>query len=198
MVDAPRERLLDRVRAVPALRVAQLLGRLEPREQRIVLAGAGVVVILFVWLGVIDPIAAAMTRLDRNLAQARRQAASIVVLTGRYAKLRSEVTAAQQATSGDASSASLFAQLESVAVPVVGREHISSMNPTSRQVGDKLTEEAVEMHLDGTGSRELVTLLYAIERSGRAMRVARISAKRQYKNQALLDVTLQVVRLRPQ
>jgi len=198
MVDAPRERLLDRVRAVPAFHLAQLLGRLEPREQRIVLAGAGVVAILFVWLGVIDPIAAAMARLDRNLALAHRQAASIVELAGRYAKLRGEVAAAERAASADASGASLFAQLESLAVPVVGREHISSMNPTTRQVGDKLTEEAVEMHLDSTGSRELLTLLYSIERGGRAMRVSRMSAKRQYKNPALLDVTLQVVRLRTQ
>ena len=198
MIDVSRERQLARLVGIPRVRLAQLLERLEPRERRMVVAAAVVLALIIVWLAIVDPVLDTFDRLDRSLALARRQAAGISELASRYTALSGQVAAAEHAASSDQGGASLFAQLESVAVPAVGRDHISSMNPSSRQVGDKLVEESVEMHVEGTGLRELLTLLHSIERSGRPMRLARISLKRQYKNPGLLDVNLAVTRLRPQ
>jgi len=197
VIDATREGPLGRALAAPRVRLAQVLARLQPREQRMVVAAAVITAAIVVWLAVIDPIMGAVARLDRSLELARRQAASISELAAHYSALRAEVEGAEHGAAADHGGASLFARLESIAVPAVGREHISSMNPSSRQVGEKFVEESVELHLEGVAMRDLLTLLYAIEQSG-PMRLARISFKRQYKNQSLLDANLVVVRLRPQ
>ena len=198
MIDATREGPLGRILTEPRIRLAQLLGRLEPREQRMVVGAAVITAAILVWLVVIDPLMGAIAGLDRSLTLARRQAASIADLAGRYSTLRAAVEGAEHGAAADHGGASLFARLEAITVPAVGREHITSMNPSSRQVGEKFLEESVELHLEGVAMRDLITLLYAIENSGRAMHLSRIAFKRQYKNPTQLDANLVVVRLRPQ
>lgn len=178
-------------------RASELLGRLAPRERAMLLGAVAVALLLVLWLGVIEPLGESLTRLDREVARAREDAASIGELVSHYRTLRSEVDALERGAAADRGGASLFAQLESISVPIAGRERIIAMNPSSREVAGELTEETVEMRIEGITMRGLVSLLHAIESRDPPMTVERVAVKRQYKDQSRVDATVAVTRLRP-
>ncbi len=178
-------------------RASEILGRLAPRE-RAMLLGAGVVtVLLILWLGIVEPLGESLARLDREVARAREDAAAIDGLVSRYRTLRSEVDALERGATADRGGASLFAQLESISVPIAGRERIIAMNPSTREVAGELTEETVEMRIEGITMRGLVSLLHAIESRDPPISIERVAVKRQYKDQTRVDATVAVTRLRP-
>ena len=179
-------------------RAGEALGRLAPRERLMVLGAGGVALLLLVWLGVVEPLGESLARLDRDVARSRDDAATIGELVTRYRAVRGEVDKLEKSAASDQGGASLFAQLESIAVPVAGRERIIAMNPSSRAVGNELQEELVEVRIEGITMRALVNLLYEIERREPPIAVDRLAVKRQYKDQSRVDATVVVSRLRPQ
>ena len=191
---APFARLIGPLRD----RVSGALGRLAPRERALVLGAIAVTGVLILWLGVVEPLGGALSGLDRDVTRARADAGSIGDLVARYRALRSEVDALERGASAGAGGPSLFAQLESISVPIAGRERIIAMNPSTRAVGNELTQELVEMRIEGITMRALVSLLYAIENRDPPIAVDRVAVKRQYKDQTRVDATVVVARLRPQ
>lgn len=179
-------------------RAEEALGRLAPRERMLVLGAGAVTLLLIVWLGVIEPLGDSLARLDRDVARGRDDAASIGELVARYRALRADVDRLERSASSEQGGASLFAQLESIAVPVAGRERIVAMNPSTRAIGNELQQELVEMRIEGITMRALVSLLHAIESREPPMSVERLAVKRQYKDQSRVDATVVVGRLRPQ
>ena len=188
---------LGRLLAVPRARLSAWLDGLQPRERRLVLGAAAVSGLLLAWLAVVEPFQESVATLERGLVAARRDAGAVGELAAGYRSLKSEVDRLETSLSGDRETDSAFARLESIAVPIVGRERITAMNPSTRAVADGLTEEAVEMRVEGIPMRQLVSLLHAIEQRDRPMHLARVSFKRKYKNPELVDATLVVSRLRP-
>ncbi len=179
-------------------RASEALGRLAPRERMLVLGAGGVTLLLIVWLGVVDPLVESLAKLDRDVARGRDDAATIGDLVGRYRALHGEVDKLEKGAASDQGGASLFAQLESIAVPIAGRERIIAMNPSTRAVGNELQEELVEVRIEGITMRALVSLLYAVESRDPPIAVERLSVKREYKDQSRIDATIVVSRLRPQ
>jgi general secretion pathway protein M len=178
-------------------RVRTFVAGLEPRERNLLYVAAGVTVVLLLWLAVWEPLAGQLDGLDQKIAAAQRDLGEIERLKVRHAELEQQVAELERRAGGSENAASLFAQLESVTVPIVGRERITAMNPQSRAVGDRFEEESVDMRLDGIPVRELVKLLHEIEDGDPPMEVARAAFKRQYKDQTQLDVSLVVARLKP-
>jgi type II secretory pathway component PulM len=170
--------------------------RLAPRERNLLYGAGALSLILFLWLGVFEPVTQSINRLDRDLAIAQRDGRALNELTARYRTLEKQVSRLQK-KAGRGNRGSLFSQLESVTVPVVGREQITAMNPTSRDVDADFREESVDMKLSGISAQRLVRLLHAIEVRSSGMTVERTSFKRQYKDPTLLDATIVVVRLQP-
>jgi type II secretory pathway component PulM len=170
--------------------------RLAPRERYLLYGASALSLFLLLWLGIYEPITGSIMRLDRDLAIAQRDNRALEELSGRYKTLEKQVSKLQK-KAGRANRGSLFAQLESVTVPVVGREQITAMNPTTRDVDADFREESVDMKLSGVSAQRLVRLLHAIEVRSGGMTVARTSFKRQYKDPTLLDTTIVVVRLQP-
>jgi hypothetical protein len=191
---APLARLVGPLRD----RAAGALGRLAPRERALVLAALAVTALLVVWLGMVEPLRGALSRLERDVVRARSDAATIGELVARYRALRGEVDALERGASADVSGPSLFAQLESVSVPIAGRERIVAMNPSTRTIGNELAQELVEMRIEGITMRALVNLLYAIENRDPPISIERLAVKRQYKDQTRVDATVVVARIRPQ
>ena len=188
--------MIERLLAGPRAQVSAFLDGLAPRERTMLYAAASVTALLVAWLGIYEPMTNALSDLDRKIQIARRDAASVQALAERYRTLRTEVA---ELEGGDASAggASLFSQLESTAVPIVGRERIVSMNPSSRPVGDRFEEDLVDMRLEGVPLRQLIELLYTIEYKDPPMRLSRAALKREYKDPSLIDATLVVARLSP-
>jgi type II secretory pathway component PulM len=179
-------------------RAGEALNRLAPRERVMVLVAGSVTLLLILWLGVVDPLFESLARLDRDVARGRDDAATIGDLVGRYRALRGEVDKLEKGAASDQGGASLFAQLESIAVPIAGRERIIAMNPSTRAIGNELQEELVEVRIEGITMRALVSLLYAIESREPPISVERLAVKRQYKDQSRVDATVVASRLRPQ
>ena len=179
-------------------RAGEALRRLAPRERMMVLVAGGVTLLLIVWLGVVDPLVESLAKLDRDVARGRDDAATIGDLVGRYRALRGDVDKLEKGAASDQGGASLFAQLESIAVPIAGRERIIAMNPSTRAVGNELQEELVEVRIEGITMRALVSLLYAVESRDPPIAVERLAVKREYKDQSRIDATVVVSRLRPQ
>jgi type II secretory pathway component PulM len=191
------EDLFSRLLGGPRDRFAAFLAGREPRERVLLFVGAGAAALLVLWLGVWEPLAGQLDRLDRSIAAARRDQGEIARLKARHEELSAQVQDLERRVGGSEGGASLFAQLESVAVPIVGRERIAAMSPQTRAVGDRFEEESVDVRIDGVPIRELVKLLHEIEDGSPPMEVSRASFKRQYKDATRLDVSLVVSRLKP-
>lgn len=189
---------LGRLVAPLRARADEALGKLAPRERVMVVLAAAVTVLLVLWLAVIDPMSDWIARLDRDVARSREDAATIGGLVARYRTLRSEVEGLERSAKGDQGGSSLFAQLESISVPIAGRDRIVAMNPSTRTIGNELQQELVEMRIEGITMRGLVQLLYAIDNHDPPISVERLAVKREYKDQSRVDATVVVARLRPQ
>jgi len=189
---------IARVVAPLRARATEALGKLAPRERALVLGAGGVTLLLILWLGIVEPLGSSITKLDRDVTRGREDATSIGGLVARYRTLRADVDKLERGANAEQGGASLFAQLESISVPIAGRERITAMNPSTRAIGNELQQELVEMRIEGITMRALVNLLYAIENREPPIAVERIAVKRQYKDQTHVDATVVVARLRPQ
>jgi hypothetical protein len=118
-------------------------------------------------------------------------------LRDRYLQLRGERDVVRRKLERGGADFSLFAHLEGVARDVVTRERIAAMNPSTRSVAEDLQEEDVEMRLSGVSLRELVALLYRVEKSDLPVLVSRLQMKKRFDQPFVYDATLVVGRLRP-
>jgi type II secretory pathway component PulM len=191
------QELLARLLAAPRERLAAFLAGLEARERILLFVGVGTALLLLLWLAVWEPLVGQLDKLDRSIAAARRDQAEIARLKARHEELQSQVQELELRAGGTEGGASLFAQLESVTVPIIGRDRITAMSPQTRAVGDRFEEESVDMRLDGVPVRELVKLLHEVEDGDPPMEVTRATLKRQYKDPTQLDVSLVIARLKP-
>jgi hypothetical protein len=189
--------MIEKLIAGPRARLSQFLAGLAPRERSLLYGAVFVCVVLVLWLGVYEPMSGTLDQLDRQIEAARRDAASVAALAERHRSLEREVAKLEGGGAGEDDEVSLFAQLESTTVPIVGRERIVSMNPSSRPVGDRFEEDLVDMRLEGVPLRDVIELLYTIEYKDPPMRLSRAAFKREYKDPSLIDATLVVARLSP-
>jgi len=173
-----------------------LIERLSPRERLLVGGAAVVTVLLLAWL-LVSTLADRRQALQAQIAAAERDLAEVITMRNRYLRLRADNEAAQRTLTGGGADFSLFSHLESVGREVVGREHIASMNPSTRGISDDLQEEDVEMRLSGVSLRHLTALLYRVEKSDLPLLVSRLQLKKRYDAPSLFDATVLIGRLRP-
>ena len=176
-------------------RLELLLERLAPRE-RLLLGGAGaLVLLLLVWLFG-STLAERRQTVAAQIAASERDLAEMVRMRDRHAALRAEIEAVRQRLTQGGADFSLFAHLEGVGRDTVGRERIAAMNPSTRTVNETLQEEDVEMRLSGVSLRELVALLYRIEKTELPLLVSRLQLKKRFDQPYVFDATLVIGRLR--
>lgn len=176
-------------------RLAVLVERLSPRERLLlgVGASAGLVVLIWVLAGTLAERRAALVA---QIAASERDVTEMGRLRDRYLQLRSERDVVRRKLERGGADFSLFSHLEGVARDVVTRERIAAMNPSTRSVAEDLQEEDVEMRLSGVSLRELVALLYRVEKSELPLLVSRIQMKKRFDQPFVYDATLVVGRLR--
>lgn len=177
-------------------RLAGLVERLSPRE-RVLLgigAAAGVVVLIWALAGALSEQRAA---LQAQIAASERDLAEMGRLRDRYLLLRAERDVVRRKLERGGADFSLFSHLEGVTRDVTSRDRVAAMNPSTRTVGEDLQEEDVEMRLSGVSLREVVSLLYRVEKTDLPLLVSRIQMKKRYDQPFVYDATLVVGRLRP-
>lgn len=177
-------------------RCAALIERLSPRERVLVGVGSAIGVVVLVWL-LAGALAERRTTLQAQIASSERDAAEMVRLRDRYLQLQGERDAVRRKLDRGGADFSLFSHLEGVAREVVSRERIAAMNPSTRTVAEDLQEDDVEMRLSGVSLRELVALLYRVEKTDLPLLMSRVQLKKRFDQPFVYDATLVVGRLRP-
>jgi len=176
-------------------RLATLVERLSPRE-RVLLgvgAAAGAVVLIWALAGALSEQRAA---LQAQIAASERDLAEMGRLRDRYAQLRTERDGVRRKLERGGADFSLFSHLEGVTRDVLNRERVAAMNPSTRTVGEDLQEDDVEMRLSGVSLREVVALLYRVEKTDLPLLVSRLQMKKRFDQPFVYDATLVVGRLR--
>jgi type II secretory pathway component PulM len=177
-------------------RLEQMLERLAPRE-RLLLGGAVTVTLLvLLWL-VASTLGERRELLVAQIAASERDVADMTTLRDRYVRLRAERDAIQRRLAAGGTDFSLFSHLEGVSREALSPEHVAAMNPSTRAVSDELQEEDVEMRLAAVSLRDVVTLLYRVEKTDLPLLVSRLQMKKRFDQPYVFDATLDVGRLRP-
>ena len=176
-------------------RIEVLLERLAPRERLLVGGAAGITVLLALWLTA-SALAERRQALAAQITSSERELAEVTTLRDRYLGLRAEGDAIRRRLTTGGADFSLFSHLEGVGREVLSRDRIAAMNPSTRSVSDELHEEDVEMRLSGVSLRDLVSLLYRVEKTDLPLLVSRLQMKKRFDQPGIFDATVIVGRLR--
>jgi len=186
------------VNAITALlrRFAALIERLSPRERVLVGAGGAIGVVVLVW-ALAGVLAERRTTLQAQIAASEREVAEMGRLRDHYLQLRADRDVVRRKLERGGADFSLFSHLEGVTRDVVSRDRVAAMNPSTRAVAEDLQEEDVEMRLSGVSLREVVALLYRVEKADLPLLVSRLQMKKRFDQPFVYDATLVIGRLRP-
>ena len=177
-------------------RLEQMLERLSPRERLLVGGALAVTVVIVLWL-VATSLGERHRLLAAQIAASERDLADMATLRNRYLGLRAERDAVQHRLSAAGSDFSLFSHLQTVTRDALSPDRVSAMNPSTRSLADGLQEEDVEMRLSAVSLRDMVALLYRVEKTDLPLLVSRLQMKKRYDQPYVYDATLVVGRLRP-
>ena len=177
-------------------RMTELVERLSPRERVLVGAGVAAAVVVVIWV-MAGSLAERRATLHAQIAASERDVVEMSRLRDRYLQLRAEGDVVRRKLDRGGADFSLFSHLEGVTRDVVTRDRIAAMNPSTRTVAEDLQEEDVEMRLSGVSLRELVSLLYKVEKTDLPLLMSRLQMKKRFDQPYVYDATLVVGRLRP-
>lgn len=177
-------------------RLRELIERLSPRERVLVGAGGAIGIVVLVWV-LAGALAERRTALQAQIAGSERDVAEMTRLRDRYLQLRAERDLVRRKLERGGADFSLFSHLEGVTREVMSRERVAAMNPSTRTVAEDLQEEDVEMRLSGVSLREVVALLYRVEKTDLPLLMSRLQMKKRFDQPFVYDATLVVGRLRP-
>jgi len=171
-------------------------GRLAPRVRLMLglamLSVIGVSLYSFVW----EPAQTNREMIARRIGLKEKELVEIQKQREVYLELLRRLEANQAAIAPPDSTFSLFAHLDSTIGQAVGREHITSMNPSTKKAGDEYEEEQVEIKLQQINLAQLVDLLYRVEKGDRPLRFSRLQIKKRYNDVFNFDVNATVALLK--
>lgn len=168
--------------------------RLSARERTLlgVAGGAFLVISLysFVWQPLVDNRAV----LQRRVALKQKELIDIQSMRETYLQLGVQFEASRRVVAPVDETFSLFPYIESTVKQVISPEHLLSMNPQTKVIANAYREESVELKLSNVPLKELVSMMYRIEKGDQThpLRVTRMSIKKYAKDPRTFDVTATV------
>ena len=169
------------------------------KREKYMVAGAGVVLGLFILLKVIlFPFFEKRSQLERGLAAKQKTLQEITQLQREYECLKGGAQEILAALAKREQKFSLFAHLEKMAADTGIKDHIKYMKPSSSAGSGPYIESAVEMKLVGISLEQLTNYLYFVEDPEKSIWIKRASIKAQKKPPRYLDVVLQVLTITEQ
>jgi len=175
----------------PRVYVANYLNRLAPRERLLLgLAVVSLTVIVlysFVW----EPLQSGQELLGRRITLREKELTDVQRQRDTYLRLVRELEANKAAISEGDPNFNMLAYLQTAISQVVSREHIQSMNPSTKARGD-YQEQQVEIKLTQISLPQLVDLLYRIEKGEHPLRFSRLQLKKRLNDARNFDLTATV------
>jgi type II secretory pathway component PulM len=170
---------------------------LKSREKKIITALAALVIVALIQVVFISPALKKRTDLNRRIIQARRQLAELRVLKEEYDQILVETEKINRKVSARPRSFTLFSFLDQTATKLNLKNNMASMKPSRRGIDSNLSEEMVEVRLEGISLENLVAYLYEIERTGAAVAIASIRIQPESRLGGGLNVSMQVTSVGP-
>jgi len=168
--------------------------RLAPRERLLVSVAVVSVVLISLYSFVWDPLQANRQLLARRITAKEKDLIEIQKQRETYLDLQRKLDASQAAIQqpGADPNFSLFAYLDNTIGQAVGREHVTSMNPSDKNLGPEFQETMVEIRLTQINLAQLVDLLYRVEKGDHPLRFSRLQIKKRINDIRNFDVTATV------
>ena len=171
--------------------------RLSPRERTLLVAASVAVLCIGLYSFIWQPLADGRVLMARQIGLKEKQLENIQQTREKYLDLLRQFEASQAVLEKADEKFSLFPHIESTVSQVLGgRDKILSMNPQSKIIGGAYREESVELKLTGISLKELVDMLYQIEKGPHPLRVTRLLVKKRYRDPRTFDVTATVSMLK--
>lgn len=176
----------------PRLLIANYWARLAPRERLLLgvlaVAVTGIGTYSLIW----EPLRVNRELLVRKIEKTERDLTEIQHNRDEYFKLMRGIEANQASISKDDPSFNLFSYLQNTVTQAVSRDRITSMNPTTQEMGNEFQKELVEIKLAQVNLQQLVDILYRIEKGEHPLRFSRLSIKKRRDDIYNFDVTATV------
>ncbi len=168
----------------------QLLGyynRLAPRERILVGVAAVSVVSILLYSFVWDPLQTSREQLTRRITAKEKDLSEIQRERDTYLDLKRRLDSNQAAFAPVDSSFNLFAYLQGEISQAVSKEHILSMNPSTKNSAE-FQEEMVEIKLQQLSLPQIVDLVYRVEKGQHPLRFSRLQIKKRFNDIWNFDV----------
>jgi general secretion pathway protein M len=163
------------------------------RERIIVAVGGAIVAATLVFLLIIDPLIAAIDKLDRQAKRRAKDNQELALVAQEYMVKQARIAKLEERMPVPPAQFSLLAFMEEATTTAQIRDRIVGMQPQAPVVVQGYQETAVDLRLDGVSLPQLLALLVAIEEAPYDVQVHHLQMKPRYDNPVNLDATLRIV-----
>lgn len=165
---------------------------LKSREKKIVAICVAVVLAAILHFAVISPSISRRDELKLSIKKAQLQLEELRMLGREYDQILKETKKIRQHMGGRAQDLELLPFLSHAANSLNLKNNLTSMKPSQRKLDSVLTEELVELRLEGISLENLVAYLHMIENTSKAVAVASIRIQPESKLGGGLNVSMLV------
>jgi type II secretory pathway component PulM len=172
--------------------ISNYWARLAPRERVLLGFLAVTTTAIGIYSLIWEPLQASREMLVRKIEKTEKDLTEIQHNRDEYFDLMRRIEANQAAISKEDPNFNLFSYLQNTVTQAVSRDRITSMNPTTQEVGNDFEKELVEIKLAQINLQQLVDILYRIEKGEHPLRFSRLSIKKRRDDIYNFDVTATV------
>ena len=152
--------------------------RLAPRERLLLGVAVLSTVVISLYSFVWEPLASSQELLQRRIAAKEKDLAEIQRQRDVYLDLQRRIEANQAAIGDGNPDFNLFAYVQKEVSQAVSKDHITSMNPSTKTIGTEYQEVLVEIKLQQLSLPQIVDFMYRIEKGGNPLRFSRLQIKK--------------------
>lgn len=164
------------------------------KREKLAVSIAGIGLLLFVVLQfMVFPLADKRAKLTAGLAARKKALAEMRIMQERYRELSKQSGSLVSLLAKRDAGFSLFSFLEKNAADSEVKEHIAYMKPSESTGNEQFKQSLVEMKLQAISLKQLVEFLEKTESPENLVGINKITIQENNKEDATLDVTLQLV-----
>ena len=169
--------------------------KITPRDRKVLIVGGVFVLLFVVFQFAVFPLMENRDRLERSISAREKALVEMKDLQVEYKQLHSKANVLLDQLVGRQNDFSLFSFLEQMAAKSEVKKNITYMKPSETADEGPFKEVLVEMKLQAISLKQLVDFLTLVESPRNVVALKRISIQENKKEQATLDVIVQVVSL---
>lgn len=165
---------------------------LDARERRVLLGGTLFVLCFFVVQLVIVPFWSARANLEASIQKRGDELAKMKKMQEEYQQLKVQEGGIREKIMKRSPGFTLFTFLDKQVTKAEVKKQIKYMKPSTQEGDDNLNESVVEMKLQRTTLKDLVSFILLVESEENVVSIRRISIQESGKEQGYLDVIMQI------